>query len=200
MVIGKFAGELALAGLTISFPIMMLTFSFAWLVGVGAASLISIKLGEKDKAGANLLSRVKKALAIAMGAAAVFSTVLFVIIQVFPEIFIQLLISTESSTIPVSVNGLRLYMKMIPVVAINLLGTAYYQSVANGKVALFLSIARQVIFLIPAILFLPNLLGLNGVWLSTPLSDGLSVVITMLFLIPVFTKNKVVNELELETN
>ncbi|MTI66589.1 MAG: hypothetical protein FH753_08310 [Firmicutes bacterium] len=161
---------------------------------------MSIKLGEKDKAGANLLSRVKKALAIAMGAAAVFSTVLFVIIQVFPEIFIQLLISTESSTIPVSVNGLRLYMKMIPVVAINLLGTAYYQSVANGKVALFLSIARQVIFLIPAILFLPNLLGLNGVWLSTPLSDGLSVVITMLFLIPVFTKNKVVNELELETN
>lgn len=150
--------------------------------------------------GANLLSRVKKALGMAMGVAVAFSTVIFVIMQVFPTTFIQLFISSESSTIPVAVNGLRLYMIMLPVVSINLLGTAYYQSVANAKVALFLSISRQVIFLIPAILFLPNLLGLNGVWIATPVSDGLAVIITILFLSPVFRKKDVVNELELQIN
>lgn len=148
--------------------------------------------------GANLLSRVKKALAMAMSVAVLFSTVIFGIMQLFPTTFIQLFISAESSTIPVAVNGLRLYMIMLPVVSVNLLGTAYYQSVANAKVALFLSISRQVIFLIPAILFLPNLLGLNGVWLSTPVADGLSVIITILFLIPIFRKKNVVNELELK--
>ncbi len=51
--IGQYAGEDALAGLTISFPIMMILFAFASLIGAGGAALISIRLGEKDEKGAS---------------------------------------------------------------------------------------------------------------------------------------------------
>ncbi len=51
--IGKYVGESALAGLTITFPIMMLIFAFASLIGVGGASLLAIKLGAKDEKGAS---------------------------------------------------------------------------------------------------------------------------------------------------
>jgi len=51
--IGKFVGEAALASLTIAFPIMMLTFAFAALIGAGGSALMSIKLGEKDERGAS---------------------------------------------------------------------------------------------------------------------------------------------------
>ncbi len=51
--IGKFAGEAALAGLTIVFPAMMLIFAFAGLIGTGGASLVSIRLGENDQKGAS---------------------------------------------------------------------------------------------------------------------------------------------------
>lgn len=150
--------------------------------------------------GANLLSRVKKALGMAMVVAVGFSTVVFAIMEIFSSTVIQLFISQESPTMSVAVNGLRLFIIMLPVVSINILGAAYFQSVANAKVSLFLGISRQVIFLIPAILILPNLLELNGVWISTPVADGLSVVTTILFLIPVFRKNDVVNNLEVQTN
>ncbi len=53
MFIGKYVGEEALAGLTIAFPIMMIIFAVAALIGHGGASLISIKLGENDNIGAN---------------------------------------------------------------------------------------------------------------------------------------------------
>lgn len=52
MFIGQYAGENALAGLTIIFPIMMIIFAFAGLIGAGSAALMSVKLGEKNQQGA----------------------------------------------------------------------------------------------------------------------------------------------------
>jgi len=49
--IGKFSGETALAGLTVAFPFMMLTFAFAGLIATGGASLIAIRFGEKNHKG-----------------------------------------------------------------------------------------------------------------------------------------------------
>ncbi len=140
--------------------------------------------------GANLKDRVKKTLIIGITIAFVFSIVVFVLLEAFPAIFMQLFIDPNSSTMSIAVNGVRLFNLMLPLLSINLLGTAYFQSVAQVKKALFLSAARQFIFLIPIVLLLPRVLGLTGVWLSTPIADGSAVLVTIIMLIPVLKNPK----------
>ncbi|PAB60296.1 MATE family efflux transporter [Anaeromicrobium sediminis] len=135
--------------------------------------------------GANLKDRVKKTLIVATSMAVAFSTVVFILLETVPTIFMELFIEPSSPTMPIAVNGVRLFNVMLPLLSINLLGTAYFQSVAQIKKALFLSAARQFIFLIPVVLLLPRVLGLTGVWLSTPIADGLAVLVTIIMLIPV---------------
>lgn len=136
--------------------------------------------------GANLKDRVRKTLIIGMSIAVAFSTVVFILLEVFPSIFMQLFLDPSSSTMSVAVKGIRLFILMLPLLSINLLGIAYFQSVAQVKKALFLSAARQFVFLIPIVLLLPRGLGLTGVWISTPIADGLAVLVTVIMLIPVF--------------
>ncbi|WP_432664164.1 MATE family efflux transporter [Wukongibacter baidiensis] len=140
--------------------------------------------------GANLKDRVKKTLIIGMLIAVLFSIVVFILLEAFPAIFMQLFIDPNSSTMSIAINGVRLFNLMLPLLSINLLGTAYFQSVAQVKKALFLSAARQFIFLIPIVLLLPRVLGLTGVWLSTPIADGSAVLVTIIMLIPVLKDRK----------
>lgn len=135
--------------------------------------------------GANYKDRVKKTLFVGMGLTVAFSIVVFILLEVFPATFMQLFIDPNSSTMPIAITGVRLFNLMLPLLSINFLGTAYFQSVAQVKKALFLSGARQFIFLVPIVLLLPRVLGLTGVWLSTPIADGLAVLVTIVMLIPV---------------
>ncbi|MBN2520823.1 MAG: hypothetical protein JXB17_09990 [Bacteroidales bacterium] len=59
----------------------------------------------------------------------------------------------------------------------------YFQSIGKAGLSAILSLLRQVIVLIPVLLILPNYLGLDGVWLSGPISDTISAIITASFLI-----------------
>ncbi|WP_105614244.1 MATE family efflux transporter [Vallitalea okinawensis] len=136
--------------------------------------------------GANLKNRVKKTLIVGVSMAVAFSSVVFILLEGFPTLFMQLFIAPESLTMPIATKGLRLFILMLPLLSINLLGTAYFQSIAQVKKALFLGAARQFIFLIPVVLSLPKVLGLTGVWLSTPIADGLAVLVTIVMLLPVF--------------
>lgn len=140
--------------------------------------------------GANLKDRVKKTLIIGTGIAVAFSTVVFILLEAFPAMFMKLFLDPSSSTMPIAVVGVRLFILMLPLLSINLLGTAYFQSIAQVKKALFLSAARQFIFLIPIVLLLPRTFGLTGVWISTPISDGLAVLVTVIMLIPVLKDYK----------
>ncbi|HNW69912.1 MAG TPA: MATE family efflux transporter, partial [Bacteroidales bacterium] len=57
-----------------------------------------------------------------------------------------------------------------------------FQSIGNAKISILLSLTRQVLFLIPALLILPHLWGLNGVWLGSPAADITSTLLTLLVL------------------
>jgi putative MATE family efflux protein len=113
----------------------------------------------------------------------VFSTIIFALLQIYPEVFVGLFLAKGSATIQVAVNGLRIYIAVLPFVCLNLMGVAYFQSTAKGKMSMVLGMLRQFIFLIPLVLILPGMLGINGVWLSVPIADALAIIVTacMLF-------------------
>lgn len=69
-----------------------------------------------------------------------------------------------------------------PTLSIQLIGSAYYQSIGKALPALFLSLLKQGIFLIPLIFILPTYFGLNGIWYAFPIADVMTALINFLFL------------------
>jgi putative MATE family efflux protein len=138
--------------------------------------------------GAGRSDRVRKALYLATGTAMGMATVVFLLLELFPSFFIALFIQKDSATMPIAIHGMRIFMAMLPVIGINLMGITYFQSTAKAGMAIFLGMARQFIFLIPLVLAFSALFGLTGTWLATPVSDALSILMTIVFLAIDFRK------------
>ena len=68
----------------------------------------------------------------------------------------------------------------MPLIGMSMIGSNYIQSIGNAKQAMFLSLLRQVILLVPMMLILPKFLGLNGLWFSQPTADVISFIVTFI--------------------
>lgn len=134
--------------------------------------------------GARQVDRAQKAYKISLIVATIILCVAFVLVQSFPETIIGIF-NKDPKFMDISIKGLRIYLLMLPIVGISITGSNYIQSIGEAKTAMFLSLLRQVILLIPFILILPRLfnLGVNGVWIAQPLSDVISSVITVVILV-----------------
>ncbi|WP_157950199.1 MATE family efflux transporter [Vallitalea okinawensis] len=133
--------------------------------------------------GANNRGRVNKTLKLGILIGVSFSSIVFLILQVFPNTFVTMFLEAGSSTVDIAINGLRIFMLMLPLLSINLLGVAYFQAIARGKMSIVLGMLRQFIFLLPLLFFLPQFFGLNGVWAATPIADCLAVMVTVIVLL-----------------
>ncbi len=76
-------------------------------------------------------------------------------------------------------SALRIFFMFLPLVGPQIIFTVYFQAIGQAKRALWLSMLRQIIILIPMYLLLPRFFGLTGVWLAAPVTDCLSFVITL---------------------
>ena len=86
----------------------------------------------------------------------------------------------------ITINGLRKYTLALPMIGISIVGTNYIQSTGRAKMAMVLSLLRQVIILIPMILILPKFLGLDGVWFAQPTADAISSILTAIVIFKEF--------------
>lgn len=128
--------------------------------------------------GAKLRERVILTLQYGMGIGIGFSVFVFALLQLFPTTFVGLFLDPTSETMSIAINGLKIFIAMLPLLSINLMGVAYFQATAQGKISMWLGMLRQFIFLIPIVLVLPKYMGLNGVWLATPIADAFAILVT----------------------
>lgn len=140
--------------------------------------------------GAKRNDRVYKTLKLGIIIGVIFSTIVFLLLEIFPVTFISMFLDPDSTTIPIAVTGLRIYIIMLPVLSINMFGIAFYQSTARSTQALLLGILRQFILLIPIVLIMQNIFGLIGVWASAPISDGIAILVTIIALVISYKKEK----------
>lgn len=140
--------------------------------------------------GAKNMNRVFRALVLAIGFGIVFSIIAILLFNIMPTRLLSLFIKPTSSSMGIAVEGLRIFTSMLPLVSINLLGVAFFQSINQGKKSMILSLLRQFLILIPAIILLPKILGLTGVWIATPLADFLSTIIVIYSLLKEVNKYK----------
>ncbi|MDF2942759.1 MAG: putative efflux protein family [Herbinix sp.] len=133
--------------------------------------------------GANLRKRVYETLKKGLIVAITFSTIVFLALEIFPELFISMFLDPSSATIDGAVKGLRILIIMLPLLSINLLGVGFFQSIARGTASIALGLLRQLILLVPIVMILPKFTGLTGVWAATPVADGIAIIVTAIVLI-----------------
>ena len=151
--------------------------------------------------GAKNYDRAIKTFKLSLLSSSIFFIVGALLIQFVPQALVGMF-NRDPQLMDITVNGLRKYSFALPIVGISIVGTNYIQSSGKAKVAMVLSLLRQVIILIPMILILPKFLGLNGVWFAQPTADIIASAITAIVLIKEIRSykedNNKANELEVE--
>lgn len=131
--------------------------------------------------GANNHKRVKETIFISIKYAAILATIIFIGILTFTHEIVAVFTKDEK-VLAETPNALRWVFAASPIIAIQLIGAAYFQAAGKAKKALFLTLIKQGFFLIPLVLVLPNFFGIFGAWIAFPISDVLSTMITYYFL------------------
>ncbi len=131
--------------------------------------------------GAQNYGRVQESIKISIKYAALLAAIIFVFILFFAQPIVAVF-TTDPTVIAQTPTALRWVFAASPIIAIQLIGAAYFQAAGKAKKALFLTLSKQGFFLIPLVLILPNFFGIFGVWISFPIADVLSTLITGYFL------------------
>jgi putative MATE family efflux protein len=105
----------------------------------------------------------------------------FLLAEVFPR-QIALAFTTESELVGLSTTGMRWVLCMFPIVGFQMVTSNFFQSIGRARISVCLSLSRQLFFLIPALLILPRLFGLVGVWAAIPAADLSASIVTFLVL------------------
>jgi len=131
--------------------------------------------------GAEKYDRVKEVIYTAIKYATILGTIVFAGLMFFPEVITQWF-TDDQDVIKQTPNNMRLAFAAVPIIAIQLIGAAYFQAVGKALPALLLTLTRQAIFFIPLLFILPKFYGELGVWISFPIADVLATIVTVYFL------------------
>ncbi|MDL2262432.1 MATE family efflux transporter [Bacteroidales bacterium OttesenSCG-928-I21] len=139
--------------------------------------------------GAKQISRVNEVLKKTIFFATCVMLIGFTFVELFPE-FIASWFTKSQEQIDIAAVGLRITFMFFPIVGFQMVTSTFFQSIGMAGKAVFLSLTRQVIFLTPCLLILPNLFGISGIWMSLPISDLMSTILTAIMLIIHFKQIK----------
>lgn len=139
--------------------------------------------------GAKLYHRVTEVTRLTMRWAVGVASVGFLLCQLTPEVIIGLF-TTDQELIDIASKGLHIVFAVYPIVGFQMVATNFFMSIGMSRKAIFLSLTRQLIFLIPCLIILPPLMGQIGVWISIPVADVMAASVTAFMLIQQFKKFK----------
>ncbi len=137
--------------------------------------------------GSNQMKRVKQTLKIGIATGVGINTIGFFVCVLFPHA-ISSIFTNEESLIEIAASGLRISILIFPLVGSQIVISNFFQSIGKAKVSVFLSLSRQLLYLLPCLLLFPHFLGTNGVWWSMVVSDFLAFVTAALILDSHFKK------------
>jgi Na+-driven multidrug efflux pump len=132
--------------------------------------------------GARLYERTRRTIEIALAVALVITSVGEFFLLAFPQVF-ALAFTDDAEVIKITVWGIRVLQCTFAIVGFQMIGSVTFQALGIAGPALFLSLARQVIFFIPSLLLLPRWFGITGVYLAYPVADVLAALTTFFFLL-----------------
>ena len=172
-----FGGDMALIIVGIMHRVIMFVFMPLFGVVQGMQPIVGFNYGAKK------LDRVKETLKLSLITTTAIATFGWLIVELFPFAIISVF-TQDAEVMEKGSAIMRIILSMIPVIGIQIVGAALFQSLGKAVPSLILSLLRQVLLFIPLVVILPRVLGLGllGIWIAYPAADILSVVLTALFL------------------
>ena len=137
--------------------------------------------------GAKQYSRVKEVFWMTAKFGTIVTTICFCIGMFIPRLASGIFTHDEE-LLNMSAEGLRILTIGFPIVGFQMIGTNFFQCLGMVKKSIILSLSRQLLFLLPLLYCLPLWMGANGVWMSFPISDVLSAILTAILLRRLFKK------------
>lgn len=131
--------------------------------------------------GAEEYGRLRETINKAIGYASAVALIVFALIMIFPETIVSVF-TQDAQVLKDTPSAMRWVFAAVPIIALQLIGSAYFQAIGKARPALLLTLSRQGFTFIPLILILPQFYGEFGVWISFPLADIISTIITGYFL------------------
>lgn len=132
--------------------------------------------------GAKKLDRSKHAFFLSIKVGTIITTLGFLLLEIFPQTAAKVF-TTDPQLIDITRTGLRYVFLLFPFVGFQIVTSNFFQSLGKVHLSIFLSLTRQVLFLIPALILCSAVWGLNGVWAATPVADFLAIAVTVIILI-----------------
>jgi len=140
--------------------------------------------------GAKQFDRVNTVMKLTVLLATAVITVGFLISEIFPHT-VAAAFTTDEELINIVVPGLRIVMILFPIVGFQMVASTFFQSIGMAGKAIFLSLTRQVLFLLPCLLILPSIFGIKGVWYSMPAADLAASILAAYLLVSQYHKSYV---------
>ncbi len=125
--------------------------------------------------GARQYDRVLRVLKLTIIYVVSLTTFAFFLGELFPR-QLTMMFTSDETLIDLSINGMRIILAAFPIVGFQMVTSNFFQSVGKAWSAIFISTTRQILFLIPLLFILPAYWGVNGVWVSMPISDVASTL------------------------
>ena len=127
--------------------------------------------------GARRFDRVRKVFILASLVTTLMGALFFLVAEGFAP-FLVGLFSTDTGLLRLGSRALRIVALASPLIGFQVIGATYFMALGKALPSLLLSLSRQVLLLIPIVLILPRLIGIDGVWISFPSADLLAGLIT----------------------
>jgi len=173
----KYGGDLAVGAMGIINSVAMMVVFCVIAINMASQPIIGFNYGARQ------FDRVKKTLKLALMAATGITVAGWLAVEIFPQAIIALFNTSDPRLAEIGVRGMRILLAAFPVVGFQVVGSNFFQAIGKARISMFLNMLRQVIVLIPMVLILPPLLGIDGVWLSGPIADFIAASITAVMIL-----------------
>jgi putative MATE family efflux protein len=177
-----YGGEISISVFGIINRVMMFSLSPVMGVSQGFLPVAGFNIGAKKNN--RVIETIKKSIYFGT----ILGTIIFLFIIFFKEEVIGIF-TNDTTLLNDTPNAMLIVFLATPIITMQLIGSAYFQAAGKAIPALFLTLLKQGIFLIPLAYILPKYFGVIGVWWSFPIADVLSTIITLIVLKREVTKN-----------
>ncbi len=173
-------GDAGVAAISVILYIQMFQNAIYTGYTLGVSSIIAFKYGEQNHSG------LHKVIMQSFKVVSVASVLVIILTLAFSDEAVGIFISRDSATFEMAKNGLLLFLPAYLFMGFNIFFSAMFTSLSNGKVSAIISVLRSLVFIVIALLILPQIFELDGVWLAVPAAEFLAIIVSFYF----YKKNK----------
>lgn len=184
----RYGGDMDVASYSISNSIAMMFVMFVMGVNQGMQPIAGYNYGAEN------YDRLMKVLNISMMAATAIMLTGWLIAMFLPY-YCARIFTTDQTLIELSIFAIRVNMLVFPVIGFQMVITNFFQCIGKVQTAIFLSLSRQLLLLLPLLVVLPLIWGIDGVWAALPASDATAALMAAVVMISYMSKLKRKKEL-----